>query len=216
MPQATSLKLRGVATHKNRMSEVREGALARAENLIIDRESIAEPRRGLPYYGDAISAGANYRRLIPYEAKLIAHVSTTLYRDNGSGTWTSYSGTFTEPASGYRLRDAQSNGNLYVTSATGIRKLDELAGTWRSAGLHSPLDGRGTLSGASGFLADDSAVGYRATFYYADANGNEIESAPSHGKIIQNSAGGTRDVALTWYLPTGLTTSHFYRIYRSG
>lgn len=216
MAQPTVTKLRGVHTHQNRLSEVPEGSLARAQNVIIDRESIVEPRRGLPFYGSAIVApGSACRRLIPFEGKLIAHVGSTLYQDNGSGTWSAFTGTFAEPASGFRIRDAKSNKNLFITTSTGLKKLSTLSGTWLDAGVPPPLSGTGTTTGSSGFMTDNTAVGYRAVLYYTDANDNEIVSAPSSRVLVQNNTGGDRDVSLTFYLPTGLTTDFYYRIYRS-
>lgn len=213
----TKLKFSGVATHKNRMSEVREGALAIGESLLLDRESIAEPRRGQPYESFTAIGTAlqSFRRLIAFGGKLISHIATTLRRRDSASSWVAYTGTYTEPDTGFRIRDAQQNSSLYFTTNAGIKKLESLTSTPRAAGVHAPLDGRGSTTGASGFLADSTAVGYRAILYYTDANDVEVPSAPSQRLIVQNSSGGTRNVALTWYIPSGLTTSYYYKIYRS-
>jgi hypothetical protein len=222
VPVATSLRLRGIATHKNRLSEVKEGNLARALNVINDRESIIEPRRGVDYYGSAIASASSgsTARIFPYDGILISHFNGQLYKDNGSGTWTSYSESTTAPTHGgftAKVRDAQGQSNLYITSTTGIKKLDDAAGTWKAAGVPQPLDSTGSTTGSSGFLSDAHTVGYRAVLYYQDANGNEIVSAPSQTLTVTNSAGGgaTRNVAITWYIPSGLSTSYGWRLYRS-
>lgn len=207
------LKIAGVFTNPNRFSAVPPGALIEAANTVIDSPSILEPRRGFRRDGDALTGGAtDIRRVFNYGGTLLAHYGGTLsYRDGDA--WIAYDGTFGE--TDYRVRDAQANRNLYLTTDDGVRVLDDVEGEWRRAGIPRPLDGVGALSGVSGFLAADTAVGYRAILYRTDANDNEKKSAPSQRLIVPNDAAGDRDVSLTFYLPAGLDDSYGMRIYRS-
>lgn len=215
MSEELNLKIKGVYSAQNDMSEVPPGALAEASNLVIDQDSYAESRRGFKRYGTALTAGAeDIRRLFPYQSRLLAHFDDTLAYDSGSGTWVNYSGTFEELD--FRLRDAQMNLNLYLTTAAGVKFLDLVTDPWRQAGVPRPLDGTGSTTGVSGFLPDDSAVAYRLLLFYTDLNKNEKKSAPSQRLIVANTSGGTRDVALIWYLPEGLTTLFGVRAYRTG
>jgi hypothetical protein len=216
MGQTLNLKLKGLYTLANHMSEVPEGALAEADNIVIDRDSIAESRRGFKEYGDAlVGAPTAIRRIIPYQDALIGHYGSVLRRDEGAGVWNTYTGTFAEPDTGYRVRDAQSNKNLYITTAAGVKQLDAIDGTWKAAGVPRPLDGVGATTGASGFLATDASVAYRSVLVYTDANENEHPSAPSQRVVAVNVSGGDRNIALTFYLPSGLSTSYTLRVYRS-
>lgn len=68
---------------------------------------------------------------------------------------------------------------------------------------------------ASGFMANNSQVAYRVVWGTRDANNNLYLGAPSQRIIVSNSSGGTRDVTLTFTLPSGITTSDFFQVYRS-
>ncbi len=215
MGQTVNLKAKGVFSLSNSLSAVPEGALRDANNVVIDRDDLIESRRGFKEYGEVDSSATTIRRIIPYQDALIAHYGSALKRDEGAGVFTAYSGTFAEPATGYRVRDVQSNDNLYLTTAAGIQKLDVINGTWRAAGVPRPLDGVSSLTGGSGFLTNNTNVAYRTTLHYTDTNDNEIVSAPSQRLVVVNTAGGTRDVTSTWYLPDGMTTAYTLRTYRS-
>jgi hypothetical protein len=219
MAQDTQVRLRGVALNKNQFSEVRDGQCRRAESLVIDRESHLEPRRGFRYesFTPIRAPGKEWKRLFFYQDIAIAHVEDELWRRVSAGSWTQYTGTFEDPDPGYRVRDLVAQKNLYFTSFDGTYRLDDVAGTPVLAGEPAPLDATATLSGSSGFLADDTAVGYRFTLYFTDANGNEHESGVSQVLVVQNTVGGgaTRDVAVTCYIPSGLSTSYYWRAYRS-
>lgn len=225
MPQATSLQLNGVATHKNRLSQVKEGALARAQNVIIDRESLVEPRRGFAQYGSDVASASDgsIQRLIAFDEEMIAIFNDSAYSDGGTGEWTLYSsssnvfgnfeinGTSVEA----KPRDAQALGGLYVTSEAGVYYLDDFANAWVKAGALVPLDGSASTTGSSGFLATGYNAGYRFLLYYINEQNREIVSGVSPTVLLQNTSGGDRNGAVTLYLPSGVSTSYYVRAYRS-
>jgi hypothetical protein len=150
-----------------------------------------------------------------YQDTLIVHDDTSLkYDSDGAGTWVAYSGTFNAPGD-YRMKFAESNKNLYFTTALGIAKLDAVAGTPRQAGVPQALGGSGATTGATGYMTNNTNVAYRITWAYEDANHNLIEGAPSQRITVTNATGGTRDVALTFLIPSEITVNYVYRIYRS-
>jgi hypothetical protein len=113
------------------------------------------------------------------------------------------------------MQGAEQNGSIYLTSDTGILKLDIITGPIQQAGAPRGLDATGVLTVAPGYLADDSAVAYRIIWGTYDANGVLILGPPGARLIVRNSAGASRDVILDFSVPRGLTTGWFYQIYRS-
>lgn len=219
MPQYVELKAKGLWTHPNPLGEVPQGAFLRADNVVIDREGTVETRRGVKRYGTVLTLGSSERpnKIFQYSERLIIHYATTLaYDSDNAGTWTPYSGTYSPPTGAQAIRSVEANQNFYFTSSAGIKKLDAYNGTVTQAGGLKGLDGSGATTGASGFMTNNTQVAYRVVFGITDANGNKIVGTPSERIIVTNNSGGTRDVALNFSLPSGITTSHFYQIYRSG
>lgn len=220
MAQSLVLKIKGLYTSLNELSEVPAGALLTADNIDIVKDSIAEPRRGFERltggYSDTTHRTA---RTWFYQDKQFAHHGTSGSENTvsyfNSGSWTSV-GTYSAP-SGSRIRDFQANQNLYILTSAGVVKLDAYNGTPAAAGAFKGLDIQASLSGSSGFLTDTYYAVYRVLWGIKDANGNLVIGAPSQRELIQNTAGGaaTRDVSLTFTIPSGATTAWFYQIYRS-
>lgn len=214
--QEIDLKIKGLYTHPNQFSEVPEGALSVADNIVIDRESVAEVRRGFNTYGNQLTVSGSISQLFEYQNRMLVHYDDKLaYDSDGAGTWTNYSGTFAVPESGYKVRGFKGNSNFYITTAAGIQKIDSLTSTPIDAGAPRALDGSASVTGASGFLANNKQVAYRMVWGYYDANNNLVLGSPSQRVIVSNTSGGTRDVSLTFTIPSTITTSWFYQIYRS-
>lgn len=214
MGETLNLRARGLYTFPNDLSAVPKGAFLLADNAVVDKDDVLESRRGWKQYSTAFSHAP--QQLFEYQDHLIAWYNNKLAYDNGSAVFTDYSGSFATPLTGYRLRSVQANKNFYVTSSTGVRKLDAYNAAFTNAGGIQALDGTGTTTGVSGFLANNFQVAYRMVWGYTDANGNLILGAPSQRVIVANVSGGTCDVSLTFTIPAGVTTSYFYQIYRSG
>lgn len=216
MAQSLILKVKGLQTNSNQLSEVSQGSLSVANNIVIDKDSVGESRRGLGYYA-AQAANSRVDRLTSYQSGIVARRSN----DNklsyySSGVWTDYSGTYSNPDDDYaRMRFLQASGNLYFTTSLGVYVLDQLAGPVYSTGMPKGLDGTASLSGASGFLADQNQIAYRIVWGSKDVNNNLYLGAPSQRIIIANNSGGTRDVSVVFTIPSGITTDDFYQIYRS-
>jgi hypothetical protein len=64
-------------------------------------------------------------------------------------------------------------------------------------------------------MANGAEVGYRLLWGKEDANTNVLLGAPSALTTVSNTTGGTRDVQAVATIPSGITTSHFYRLYRT-
>lgn len=217
MSQKLVLKNKGLNTSANQLSEVPEGALSVADNIVIDKDSVAECRRGYirnsnPPASDLIRND----RITSYQDKLIVRRSsndTLAYFDAG---WTDYAGTYLHPDSDYaRMQFMQASGNLYFTTSLGVKVLDSYLGPVYSTGMPRGLDGVGSTTGASGMMSNNTQVAYRIVWGSRDANNNLYLGTPSQRIIVSNSSGGTCDVSLTFTIPAGVTTSDFYQVYRS-
>ncbi len=214
--QKLDLQLRGLFTSPNNLSSVPPGALEVADNVVINSKSRIDSRRGQTQYGSPLSVGSGeVNKVFNYASSLIASYDNKLAYDSGAGVWVPYSGTYIQPADGYKMRSLEALRNFYFTTNQGVFKVDSISSTPRKSGVVRALGGEGALSGASGFLVNDSAVAYRLVWGYRDANNNLIIGSPSQRLVVSNSSGGDRDVSLTYTIPSSITTEYFYQIYRS-
>lgn len=214
--QKIELSLKGIYTSPNVLSGAPQGALEIGENVILKSKNLIESRRGQTQYGDPVTlSSGQINKLFNYSSNLIINYENKLAYDSGSGIWVDYTGTYNPPSSDYKMRSLEAQKNFYLTTSLGIYKLDAINGTPKAAGVVRALGGTVTLSGSSGFLVDNSAVAYRIVWGYTDANENLILGAPSERIIATNSTGGSRNVQLSFLIPSTITTDYFYQIYRS-
>lgn len=205
-----TLTPQGIVTNPNTLSQAPEGALSTGSNVVCQRPGILDSRRGLAQYGSSLTAAT----------KLFSFSGTRLVYDDGkikydsAGTWSSGQ-TLAYPETNYRPKSCEANRNFYLTSGTGVQKLTSPSATLAQAGVPAALDIQAALSGASGFLSNGNQCTYAVVFGTRDANNNLLLGAPSAFVDLANSSGGTRDASLTFTVPSGLSTSFFYRLYRS-
>ncbi len=123
-----------------------------------------------------------------------------------------------EPESGVKLKAAEVNGNLYITTKAGVKKLDAFNATLVPAGTPKALDFMVDLdnSTSANWFAADQQRGYRVVWGIKDANDNLILGAASSRSFITNPSAGTDQSAkLTITIPENITVAHFYQIYRT-
>lgn len=131
--------------------------------------------------------------------------------------WIDYSGTYSQPDTNSKIRSVQASSNLYFTTDSGIMKLDSISSTPVMAGAPKGLDVSAVLAtGASGFMQADTQVAYRVVWGYKDSNNNLILGVPSQRAIVANNGETTKDVELNITIPSEVTTSYFFQVYRSG
>ena len=219
----------------NSLSQVPPGSLLRGENVVVDYDGLLSGRRGIRQFGVSLAdllvgppptnvfeeffykgtkivwfGNPEVDRLDPSRHRLA-------YDSDGLGTWVVTGSGFPAPAYALtdKYRSTQSNNNLYLTSVTGILKIDDPATAPYAAGGLPGLDGTAALVDVAGFLSDDSAVAYRMTWKTTDVNHNVVEGTPSTRVVISNSSGGDRNVQLTFTIPHGAATTDQWVIYRS-
>lgn len=236
MPQSTLLQARGLYTFPNTLSEVPQGALTVANNIIIDRNGVIESRRGNQQYGTTFGLGTDIAsQLMTYKKTLLMQYNDTIqYDSDNAGTWIPFSGSFNPAEVGLRTKYIEANGNFYFTSSTGIQTISASSASQFTpavnyiypSGAVQALDLTGTLdySGGGWFiyptsLPGQSKVAYRMTWAFKDANGNLVEGAPSSRLVLTNySETASATVNLTFQIPSVITpsnTKYYYTIYRT-
>lgn len=227
--QVVVLKSSGIYTHPNTLSAAPSGSMQEALNVVIDRNEIVEPRRGLVQYGSTFGVpSVDYaKQLINYKDIIFRHVLSKLQFDsdiNGDFRDIINSDTLIqEIQAGLRIKSIEANGNLYLTTKTGIKKisarnrLDLLNVGVSEAGGIKGLDIVVTPNFSEpGFLEPNCKVAYRVVFGYKDLNDNLILGSPSAPTQIYNGATTSCFTDLKFSLPQALTTKYFYQIYRTG
>lgn len=192
VPQSFTVQCRGLYTLPNSLSEIPEGSLTTADNVVIDRDGVVNPRRGLAIYGS--NASSIVKQIMAYKGRVFRHWGTTIdYDSDGAGTFQTIGSSITEQSSGSRLKYAESNGNLYFTSNTGIQKISanstanlSSASVTKAGGIKA-LDGTAALNKQTGFFTQDSTIAYRVVWGIQDANTNVILGVPSSRIVIANS-----------------------------
>ena len=195
MSSLVTLKATGLQTQPNQLG-LPEGSLSVASNVVINRDNVVEKRRGFKLYGNSFGSSTDIlKQLMEYRDRLIRHYSNKLQYDNGSGTFTDFPGTFSEPETGIRIKSVASNNNFYFTTSEGIKKLASSssnldnsvlsnAGGVKAIDITSAL--KYTYGSSTGFLPEDSTVAYRAVWGIKDVNGNLILGTPSPRSEIYN------------------------------
>ncbi len=212
--QVLNLKIAGLFTNPNQFSEIPEGALIQADNIQIDKGSVAEPRRGQAKYGQMPSSYTGViDALFEYNDRLLSSYNNKIAYDNGSGTFTAYTNSYSAQ-SGYRIKSTKANKNFYFTTTQNIKKISVLTDEPISAGVPRALDA--SLSVVAGsFLPNNKSVCYRFLWGYRDANDNLLLGAPSGRAVIVHDSGGTKDVSVILYIPDPVLEGYFFQAYRS-
>lgn len=216
MAQVLNLKISGLYTNPNQLSETPEGGLLQALNTVIDRGGIIESRRG---HKKLVNVGQPIEQIYEYQDKLILHYGTKFsYQLDSNYNFQEYTGDYYgfDPL---KIKSTLSNKNIYFATLTGVKKIAKLDQTQLSdSGVPKAYDGSGvaiTPAVGSGWLPNNKAVAYRLVWGFRDINNNLLLSAPSGRAVVTNTSGGTRNVSLTFQIPPGITTEYFYQIYRS-
>lgn len=189
------------------------GALSTADNAVIRRPGVVEPRRGQK---PDLDAGSNIDAITAFEGGVVFHQANGVLNQRVSaGVDAPFTGTYTAPT-GYPMRFAEAGGGLYFTTNAGPYRLDSLSVDPVPAGTPPGLEGSGTTTGASGWLDNNHVVGYRFVWGSRDSDGALLLGAPSGRILVTNGSGGSRDVLLTIPIPDGITANvHFVQVYRT-
>lgn len=227
MAQKTINEAKGLHTFKNELT-LPDGALVKADNVVIDRDNVIEPRRGFKLYNSFGSDGDTTKQILQYKDRLLVHYSNKLAFESINGTFTDFNGDYNELESGLRIKGIETSGNFYFTTSNGIKKISAINSSQFTtsgnyiieAGAAKALDLSGKCNYESeGFLTADSVCAYRIVWGYKDVNQNLILGYPSPIAIVRNiDANNSCTVDLKFTIPQEVQTNgfYFYQVYRSG
>lgn len=218
MAQSLKLSIQGLYTYPSEVSGCPPGSLNVARNIDLSRLGLATPRRGFdllefnfPNPADRAS------KLFFYDGSLYGTYDGVLGSYDNSTGWGAR-GSLSKPSEANTVKTANLLSNLYVTSSTGLQKLDSAGGVLYPAGVPKGLHMRLVLAVGTGTaVADTEYVSYRYLIARKDANNNTIRGGVSSAQTVQNTTGGgvTKDVTVTGYLPSGIDNSYFIELYRT-
>lgn len=230
--QKTILKAAGLFSDPNFLSEVPVGALSEANNVIIDREGIIEPRRGMAQYGNSFGTlSSRSKQLLTYKNRVFLHYDDKILYNSvphtsaNNGDFLPFAGSYIETEPGLRIKYVESNKNLYFTTVDGIKKIaaktandfTQASNFIVDAGVFKALDLEARLNfNTEGFLPSQSKVAYRVVWGYKDINDNLLLGSASSRAVITNFSNISANVDLTFTVPQGITSAYFYQIYRTG
>lgn len=187
---------RGLVTSSSELTRA-DGALTVADNVNIDYENIIQQRRGNKEYSQDLTNPP--KQAFTYKSKILTHYGTLLAFDSSTpGTFTDFSGNYSELINGLRIKALEANGNCYFTTDEGIKKIsvasssDLPSTTIINSGAAEAIDLDGVLiPDSAGFLPAQSKVSYKLLFGYKDANNNLQRGVPSSRVLLTNQAQDT-------------------------
>jgi len=209
----------GRKTHGNPVT-LAAGSLRVGKNWETTRDNVYRKTRGREAYGSGLDK-VTIDQFLEFKKSLIVHQTneTLWYDSDGAGTFYRYDDVdgghdFASPDSNYLIQGLEANGNLYITTANGIQKLETLTSDVRNAGVPKAL-GFDTELKTGTWLANNKAVAYRVVWNYTDANGNLVVGAPSERATVVNTSGSAVSVLLRILIPDEITADYSYEVYRS-
>ncbi len=240
--EIVTLKASGLYTFYQSLMEVPPGALLKANNTVINRDGVIEPRRGIKTYGSSfgnINGTSRAKELFEYKGRILRHVEDKLAFDDGTSTFFDFAGSYLEPSSGYRIKACEAKQNIYFTTSKGIKKISATTSSEFStssnyitdSGIPRGISGTSTvLYNSVGFFPENLStvsknyVNYRIVWSLVDKNKNLLLGAPSDIMTVENPLSNNlsyiqAQVKLVFPIPTNIiqynSTEYKYRIYRS-
>lgn len=197
------LRPTGLFTDPNPHKGVPKGALRVADDVVLRRDGILQPRPGFRY-DDDLAQGADPLYMIPYDGDIlvIGDAASNLTEWESAGTAVQDDASNALNWDTDHARGAQARGNLYLTTQDAVRKLTsgtdtaaKRAGAPRVAMLAITQTGSGST-----VLQQYGGRAYRAVIKRTDANGVVTRSAATPSFVIQRSTAGTSDTNVICYL----------------
>jgi hypothetical protein len=198
--RANLIKCHGLVTNGSELSTP-EGSLRKATNVNVDEDGVITPRRGLNDFGGATggteSTANTIKQIIEYKNRIIRYYADKFEFEDENSDFQPVSGSFQEVLQNYRIKWEESNGNMYITTAEGIKKISLKNNSGMSSTSTLNITDAGGIKGSDlfavtvpatggGFLPPQSKVAYRILFGTKDENNNLILGSPSARYVVTN------------------------------
>ena len=225
-----TVKANGIYSYQDQLSEVPEGSLSEASNIVINKDGLFSPRRGYRNLDSSLQGAIKsmhtytvnrFNHLLAY-SEYNGSRDLSAY-DDDTGTWSTFPTSITPPEGANTMKTAQANKNLFLTSSNGVQKIDAIDGDILDAGAPEGLDTDTTTTnigiGRAIPNSDDAqSVAYRTVWGYRDANNNLVLGPPSQ-RVVHNIPGavvGPVDVSLSITIPAPpVGVNWFVQVYRT-
>jgi hypothetical protein len=219
--QLEVIAAKGLYTQPNPIADVPDGALDIADDVVITSDDVIEPRRGFTPSATFGTGSSRPHQIYEYGNFIYVHYDAVIGAQVGS-TIGSVGGVYNPPPfTNAKVRFAEANKNLYVTTSTGVRRAEQTNVSFLQAGhprAPAPMACLAKDPSVGGWLTAGNQVAYRVVWGYRDSNGNTVMGEPSGAVTVgpRNNSGDM--VAL--YVPApataaGITTGSFFQVYRS-
>jgi hypothetical protein len=214
--QQINTKQKGLWSNPNEFSATPLGALRKADNCVVDADDILEQRRGNERLAEFPISGDRGYKFASFQSQIMALWTSGKIGYRNGATFTALSGTYSDPdASLARRRFVKAASSLFFTTSGGVYKLSTYNGTPGLTGVPKALDIQPSTTSGS-FFDTDNQLAYRVVWGIRDTTTNRvIRGAPSGRAIVVNATGSAKDVSITLTIPSGITTSYFFQVYRS-
>ena len=184
-----------------------DGALEKADNVVITKDDRIIKRRGSYQWNDSgadtLNSIATYENtIIGVYSDKVKNFAETGTAPNKVGTPTTNSGQPVVVSGGRISRFVESNNNLYFTTNNGPLKLTSASSAIVDSGAYTGLDMGGAFLAANGAIFGNSQTAWRVVFGYRDANSNLILGSPSDSVTLVNS----KALAASWARVANLVT----------
>lgn len=216
MGQLLNTKQKGIWSNPNEFSAAPLGALRKGDNCVVDADDILEQRRGNEFLAQFPISGDRGFGFASFQSQIMAFWTGGKVGYRNGTTFTALSGTYNDQDSTLaRRRFVKAASSLFFPTSGGVFKLSTYNGTPGLSGVPKALDIQPSLTSGS-FFDTANQVAYRVLWGIRDTTSNRIiKGAPSGRAIVVNASGSSKDVSLTLSIPSGITVSYFFQVYRS-
>jgi hypothetical protein len=228
---ATDLTLRaaGLYTDPNPHSDAPVGALRIADNVVIRRAGVLEPRPGFRALG--LGNGARYVGIHSAPtgdtSEFYLQATGSLENDSGANvpepawTWANRVATqaITQSGEYAGAHAAIARDALYVPTSSGVARVEDSVavrtGYLRPGQTISSVALDVSATATENWLPTNSVVRYRICIVRESDAGLIVRSAPSSDITVTNSSGGDRRTQLSLRLPPEILENDVVEVYRS-